>query len=109
MSELIARAHEHPLWAHRQSLLLVAFGLMAVEIVVLGLRFGDRYRPGLMLSTALMWFVEQGGRLLMYPMRLAAFAFVAHFALIPEQRGPWVVPLLYVAVDGLYYWKHRLL
>ena len=109
MSKLIAHAHEHPLWAHRQTLLWIAFGLMAAELVVLSVRLRSGYRPALMLSTTAMWIVEQGGRVLMYPLRLALFVLVAHFALLPPLHGLWMALPAYLLVDFLYYWKHRLL
>lgn len=109
MAELFAHASQHPLWAHRQALLVVAFGLMLLEMVALALRFHERYRPGLMLTTTAMWFVEQGGRLLMYPARLAAFAVVSSFSVWPVLHAAWTIAPIYLAVDFLYYWKHRLL
>jgi sterol desaturase/sphingolipid hydroxylase (fatty acid hydroxylase superfamily) len=100
---------EHPLWEHRQLLLVIAFTIMLLEMLALAARYRETYRPGLMLSTTAMWIVEQGGRLLMYPLRLAVFALVAALS-------PWhiatsfaVAVATYLAVDFLYYWKHRLL
>lgn len=109
MADLLARAHEHPLWEHRQLLAIAAFSIMLLEMAALAVRFRETYRPRLMLSTTAMWIVEQGGRVLMYPMRYAVFALIGSLA-------PWQLALslpiaaaTYVAVDFLYYWKHRML
>lgn len=109
MAELIAGAQQHPLWAHRQLLALFAFSVMALELLVLAARFRETYRPGLMLSTTAMWIVEQGGRVLMFPLRLAVFAAIASLAPLRLPVSVGVVLAAYVAVDFLYYWKHRLL
>lgn len=101
--------HDHPLWVHRHTLLYLAFGLMFIEMVALAWRFREIYRPSLMLSTTAMWIVEQGGRLLMYPLRLALFVIVAKSSLVPPLHGALAFAAAYLGVDLLYYWKHRLL
>ena len=100
---------EHPLWEHRQLLLVIAFTIMLLEMLALAARYRETYRPGLMLSTTAMWIVEQGGRLLMYPLRLAVFALVAALSPWHIATSIGVAVATYVAVDFLYYWKHRLL
>ncbi|MDH5676053.1 MAG: sterol desaturase family protein [Myxococcales bacterium] len=117
MSELLTAAREHPLFAHRETMLYVAFSLMAAEIVVLSLGYRARYQTGLMLSTSAMWIVEQGGRFVMYPLRLLVFLAMAELApswlsvgFSRALLGPGAtLALAYLCVDFLYYWKHRLL
>ena len=111
MAELFTAVRDHPLWQYRHALLCVAFGCMLLEMIVLAWRFHSVYRPRLMLSTTAMWIVEQGGRLLTYPLRLTVFVLVAKSASTPPLalHGLTAFLLAYVCVDLLYYWKHRLL
>jgi sterol desaturase/sphingolipid hydroxylase (fatty acid hydroxylase superfamily) len=109
VAELVAHAQAHPLWVHRQLLLFGAFGFFLLEMFVLALRFRQAYRPTLMLSTTLMWIVEQSGRLLMYPFRLSVFVLVAQHSLTPALHGIAAFAASYLCVDLLYYWKHRML
>jgi sterol desaturase/sphingolipid hydroxylase (fatty acid hydroxylase superfamily) len=109
MIELLRHMQEHPLWQYRQALLYLAFAAMLLEMFVLALRFRETYQPGLMLTTTTMWIVEQGGRLAMYPMRLAVFVLLAQLSPVPTLHGLMAFALAYVGVDFLYYWKHRML
>ena len=109
MAEALASAQQHPLWEHRQLLLVIAFAIILLEMLALAARYRETYRPGLMLSTTAMWIVEQGGRLLMYPLRLAVFAVVATLSPLHIATSFAAAVVTYVAVDFLYYWKHRLL
>lgn len=109
MREALLAAQAHPLWAHREPLLIAAFAIMLIEMLVLAARFRQTYRPGLMLSTTAMWCVEQGGRLLMFPLRLGVFALVGSLSPLRVGSSLAVAIATYVAVDFLYYWKHRML
>jgi len=82
---------------------------MLLEMAILAWRFHSSYRPKLMLSTAAMWSVEQGGRLLMYPLRLAVFVSAARLSAAPPLKSVAAFVIAYLCVDLLYYWKHRML
>lgn len=107
MPELWAHVQAHPLWAYRQPIQIGFFLCLLLEMTLLAWRFRERYRTGLMLSTTFMWIVEQGGRLLMFPFRLAVFTVVAQFSVVQATSGvgSWIAA--YLCVDFLYYWKHR--
>jgi sterol desaturase/sphingolipid hydroxylase (fatty acid hydroxylase superfamily) len=109
VAALFDHVRDHPLWEHRQTLLWLAFASMFIEMVVLAWRFQQSYRPALMLSTTAMWVVEQGGRLLMYPLRLSLFVVVARLAVFPALPQLLAFAAAYLCVDLLYYWKHRML
>jgi sterol desaturase/sphingolipid hydroxylase (fatty acid hydroxylase superfamily) len=109
VTDVIAHVQANPLWAHRQLLLFVTFGIMLLEMVALAVRFHETYRPGLMLSTTAMWIVEQGGRLLMFPLRLGVFVLAGSLSALEIETSAVVAVLAYVGVDILYYWKHRIL
>jgi len=109
--ELWSHVQAHPLWAYRQQVQVGFFLCLLLEMSVLAVRFRESYRPALMLSTTAMWLVEQGGRLLMYPFRLAVFVAVAQAVFVarpqPNVSGLWTWIGAYLCVDFLYYWKHR--
>lgn len=99
----------HPLWDVRIEILCTFAVLAALEICVLSVRFGEVYEPEAIVSTALMWLVEQVARLGSLALRLAAFTLAHRMSPFALELELWSWLLGYIAVDFIYYWKHRML
>lgn len=85
------------------------FVLVVVETVVSWFRLRTELSPRLIVSTAVMALVEQGIRIATYGLRFALFSLLA--GLSPWQLETNVATVVggYLAVDLIYYWRHRLL
>jgi len=97
-----------PLWDLRFALLGAYFALVAGESLWRAYRRGETTPPGLIAVNILSWLADLGFRAATFGLRLAVFAAAA--ALLPQHGfSIWLCAPLYVAVDFIYYWKHRLL
>lgn len=100
---------DSPYYSEWRWLLAALFVALAIETTVLATKRGRGYGPLELASTFTSWGIMELGRFATFGLRFAAFAFVASRCPLSVGRSLPVFVATYVAVDAIYYARHRLL
>jgi sterol desaturase/sphingolipid hydroxylase (fatty acid hydroxylase superfamily) len=98
------------IWDHRLAIILAGVGLALVEAVVVLRRYRAQKHAWTLkeaLANIFILFVGQGSRMLTFAWRYGVFAAV--YALSPLRIPVTLATtsVCYLALDCIYYWKHR--
>lgn len=100
---------DNPLWKYRFEFSAVLFGFIAIETVFRFLRFRKGMDVRAIYANSVILGVEMLLRVVSFGVRMAAACWV--YSLSPFRwEWNWSSSLvLYVLIDFIYYWRHRLL
>jgi sterol desaturase/sphingolipid hydroxylase (fatty acid hydroxylase superfamily) len=95
------------LWSNRVELVLAGVALAVIEAIVLTRRRAGLWTLKESLSNIFILWIGQGSRMLTFVWRFGVFAAAHRLSPLRIRTTLVSVVVCYVALDFIYYWKHR--